>query len=423
MNLYKQQITTYTLPDGSYRTPDGKRVTSETPGAVAHKSESAKWYGTIGNKKVPLHESLEAARKLFKMKSGQHAIDKELPEEARQKKLMKDQLDRSLAEHLQDYRRCLEAENAGATHVERSIARIEALLDGCGFKTWEDLDGDKVLEYLAGQRDESPRFGVATTNHYIAAAKSFSRWLAGGRRKGNSKPRVPSDKLFSLRKLQDDGERRVDRRSLTAKQFEELLRVTRTSETTVRGLTCADRHALYVVAAYTGFRVSELASLTPASFKVAIGETPVVRLKGTSAKNKKPHDQELHPDVAKLLRGYLDGRERTAAVWPGKADAPHESWHKHAADMLRRDLEAAGIAYLDDDGQVFDFHALRGQYITNLARAGVSLQMAQKLARHSTPTLTANVYTKLQLDDRVGAVAKLPGLDSRKIAAAKIAVG
>jgi len=416
MKLYKRKIVTYTLADGSYRTPDGQRVTSKTDGAVAHESYSAKWYATIDGRKEPLAESKEAAKKLYMLKSGQAAIDDELPEEAREKRQMRDQLDRPLAEHLQAYRRCLETENAGAVHVERTVARIAALLDGCAFKTWEDLDGDKVLEYLAVQRSSAERgaakihgFGIATSNHYIAAIKSFSRWLAGGRRKGLSKKLVPSDKLYSLRKLEDDGAVRVDRRSLTEQQFDELLRGTRSSATAIRGLTGEDRHALYTVAAYTGFRASELAALSPVSFRLDARE-PLVYLKGTNTKNKKAVEQPLHPDVAELLRGYLQGKDRKAPVWPGKADAPHESWHKHAADMLRRDLEAAGIPYIDDDGKVFDFHALRGQYITSLARAGVELQMAQKLARHSTPTLTANVYTKLRLDDKVAAVAKLPGL-------------
>ncbi|MGL4422908.1 MAG: tyrosine-type recombinase/integrase, partial [Gemmataceae bacterium] len=74
-------------------------------------------------------------------------------------------------------------------------------------------------------------------------------------------------------------------------------------------------------------------------------------------------------------------------MWPGTwADA-----HR-AAEMLRGDLEAAGIAYATEgpDGPEYaDFHALRHTYITNLRANGVDLRTAQDLARHSTPTLTA----------------------------------
>ena len=39
--------------------------------------------------------------------------------------------------------------------------------------------------------------------------------------------------------------------------------------------------------------------------------------------------------------------------------------------MLRLDLEAAGIPYRDDSGQVFDFHSLRCQSATLADQAGV----------------------------------------------------
>ena len=63
-----------------------------------------------------------------------------------------------------------------------------------------------------------------------------------------------------------------------------------------------------------------------------------------------------------------------------------------------------------DDDRQFDFHALRGQFITELGRQGVSLQEAQKLARHSDPRLTANHYTHLSVHDLSRSVGKLPTL-------------
>jgi integrase len=46
-------------------------------------------------------------------------------------------------------------------------------------------------------------------------------------------------------------------------------------------------------------------------------------------------------------------------------------------------------------------------YATLLARAGVSLVQAQRLMRHSDPKLTANIYTRLRLDDGHAAVARI----------------
>ena len=49
--------------------------------------------------------------------------------------------------------------------------------------------------------------------------------------------------------------------------------------------------------------------------------------------------------------------------------------------MISGDLKLAGIPYEDENGDDFDFHALRHQFITDLARADVSLNVAKELAR------------------------------------------
>lgn len=74
--------------------------------------------------------------------------------------------------------------------------------------------------------------------------------------------------------------------------------------------------------------------------------------------------------------------------------------------MVEKDLIEAGIPVVVA-GQTYDLHSLRGQYATRLAKAGVGLAAAQKLLRHCTPTLTANVYTHLGLVDLGKEVEKL----------------
>lgn len=75
--------------------------------------------------------------------------------------------------------------------------------------------------------------------------------------------------------------------------------------------------------------------------------------------------------------------------------------------MLRADLKAAGIEPVVD-GKVIDIHALRVSFITQLSLGGVPLAVAQKLARHSDPRLTSNVYTSLGLAELQKAVESLP---------------
>jgi Phage integrase family len=183
-----------------------------------------------------------------------------------------------------------------------------------------------------------------------------------------------------------------------------LLAAARDSGQTFRGLNGPDRFHLYAAACGTGFRASGLASLTPESFDLD-ADTPTVTLAARRNKSRKLKVQPLPPDVADLLRDYLKDRPAGQPVWGG-------TWARDCkgAEMLRIDLEAAGIPYAVEgpDGPLFaDFHSLRHTYLTLGGRAGIDLRTLQELAGHSTPVLTAR-YSHRRLYDLAGAVEKLP---------------
>ena len=72
----------------------------------------------------------------------------------------------------------------------------------------------------------------------------------------------------------------------------------------------------------------------------------------------------------------------------------------------RQRLRDDFLAAVDGDGRVLDFHSWRSTYITGLVRSGASVKVTQQLARHSTPTLTLNLYGKLGVSRRTEALAK-----------------
>ena len=236
---------------------------------------------------------------------------------------------------------------------------------------------------------------ITTSNGYLRAIKGFSRWL-------NKTERIERDRLVSLSRLNEKTDRRHERRALDETELQGLLVATGKSEGTFEGLTGTDRHMLYAVAMTTGFRAKELANLSPSSFDLET-DGPTVTTKAAYSKNRREAVQPLAPDVAEALRGYLAGRPASLPVWPGE-------WFTNAAEMLRLDLEAAGMPYRDAEGHVCDFHALRHSYVSLLARSGVHPKGAQELARHSDIKLTMNVYTHTRLHDLAGAVDALPPL-------------
>jgi hypothetical protein len=135
-------------------------------------------------------------------------------------------------------------------------------------------------------------------------------------------------------------------------------------------------------------------------------DPPAAVLGAEYTKNGKTAVQPLPPDVAEALRGYLTGRSAGSPVWPG-------GWFEDAAEMLRIDLDAAGIPYAvpGPDGPLYaDFHSLRHSFVALLDRAGVSLKQAMQLARHSDPKLTMARYGRAQLHDLGAAVSAMPPL-------------
>jgi integrase len=164
------------------------------------------------------------------------------------------------------------------------------------------------------------------------------------------------------------------------------------------------RALLYETAARTGLRAAELASLIPSMFDLT-GEHPVVELPGRFTKNGRAAVQPIPADLAGRLVPLIAATPADRAVWHSRTGT-RQPWGG-AVRVLKPDLRRAGIPYRDAAGRVFDFHALRAQFGSDLARAGVSIQHAQKLMRHHSPVMTAKHYTLLDRADMAGAVEKL----------------
>ncbi len=151
----------------------------------------------------------------------------------------------------------------------------------------------------------------------------------------------------------------------------------------------------------SGFRASELASLTPERFDLS-ADPPTATVPAAYTKNGKEAIQPLPPPLAGRLAPWL-------ATLP--LGQPVFNLSDRTAEMIRVDLTAASIEYETPSG-VCDFHSLRGVYISNLVSSGASVKTCQTLARHSTPSLTIGIYAKASLHDITGAVGALPNLST-----------
>jgi len=398
-SLFKPTVATYCLigPEGlrSFRTADGTRITKDTPGAVKVERLAKVWYGKYRDahnrkKRVKLCANKEAAKEILAKlvtdaAKGRHGLGNSF--EAHHK--------RPLADHLEDFRRWLEARGNTLKQVQLKIGRIRRLLDGCKFTFIADLSASRVQEFLADLRETGRRLaaldpgkewytleelatalglkktnvcplvrrhgleavgkgrarrfpqatvlalhtrlsrgsGTQTSAYYLREAKSFCRWLVRDRR-------TPENPLAHLQGGNVKLDRRHDRRELAHAEVGRLIAAALASQQPYRGLTGVDRAILYAAALGTGFRSSELASLHPEAFELE-SDLPTVKLEAAHAKNRQEVIQPLPRGLAEPLRTFLAGKPTGRPVWPG-------TWPAKGAEMIRLDLEDARQIWLAD---------------------------------------------------------------------------
>ncbi len=289
---------------------------------------------------------------------------------------------RPLAGHLDDYRQAIIAKGGSPAYASVTRNRAGRVLDLAGFRHVSDLRASKALDALAKLRADG--LGAETINHHVRAVKGFATWLW---REG----RARENHLAHLATKSPEADRRHRRRVLSPDEAARLIQAAERGPIIMR-MTGPDRARLYSLALGTGFRASELASLTPERFDLA-GEPPTATVAACYTKNGREAVQPLPPALAGRLAPWIATLPAGRLIF---------DLTPRTAEMMRVDLRAAGIDYETPSGKA-DFHSLRGAYISNLVRSGASVKTCQVLARHSDPGLTIGIYAKASLHDIKGA--------------------
>lgn len=238
--------------------------------------------------------------------------------------------------------------------------------------TLADLTPERIrtlLTRLSQTRLKSPNHAGAgripcakTVNDYRAALHGIFAWLV-------REDRWPRNPVDAVPRVRSTGPTR-QRRALELDQLEPFF-----------ASVPPDRGLVYRVAATTGLRRAELGSLVWADVDFTLA---TVTIRARSAKNRR----DAHLPLAKTT---------LAALHAARGEARDEDKVFRTIPDIQvfyNDLKRAGIKVDTAEGRV-DFHPLRATFATSLARTGAPLVLAQRLMRHSTPTLTANVSTKL----------------------------
>lgn len=189
---------------------------------------------------------------------------------------------------------------------------------------------------------------------------------------------------------------KYERQPLTVKQFNLLTAYLLTFERYENQRsqwTAYDRLMIYWTAVNTAFRQREMRRIR--KWNLYLSERPaVIGLKARDTKNKEKGEVPIPRDLAAALKKYVAHLGDDDLVFPFPATSGS------VVDMLRRDLEGAGVPWKYPGGEVVDFHALRHTAITWwLDVVGLKPKRVQILARLKTLRLVYNYSRNLRIGD------------------------
>jgi integrase len=331
-------------------------------------------------KDIPLGSDLSVARRLAKQHAGRIAGIKsglEHPDTATWEEAER----RPISEHVEEWHKHVINKGDCAHYAGQVPDRVNRLIELSGIQRISGLSLCAIETAMAGlKRDMGRRGNKALSDrtifHYHRAIRGFSKWLWERRRtREDMLARLKAPEMVKF----------MERRALQPEEIAAVIEATRTQprRASIEG---PDRAILYATAAGTGLRIKELTSLTPENFCLN-ADPPTITCSGDYTKNGKTAVQPICPELAEMLRPWLEGKPLGEPVFVLDRD--------QIARMLRKDLKAAGVR----ESESYDFHCLRHSYITAVVKSGCSLKVAQELARHSDPKLTLKTYSHLTVHD------------------------
>ena len=298
-------------------------------------------------------------------------------------KLQRDAASKPLVEHLEDYVATLQAAQRASHYIYTTRRLVTRLCKECGWQYPKDVS----INAFEAWRGRPAGKAVKTLNEYLNSTRAFLNWM-------EHCERIQANPLRKVKKLATRGHERRKRRSYTDSELERLCAV------------AGPRLLAYLLAACAGLRRNEANTLRRSDVQLETVE-PMLVVRAENAKNRREQAIPLHPELLAELRKRMAGEANPAGlVLPEGVPIMR---------MLRRDLEAAGIAYFDETGQQADYHALRRTFATRMAKFGVGQRTRQELMRHRSASETEG-YTDashLMLREAIG---MLPPIQASPVA-------
>jgi len=262
-------------------------------------------------------------------------------------------------------------------HAAQKRRALKWWVKELGLTVLADIDLSRVE---GGARKLLETICAKTVDGKVEALRSLCVW-------GVKHGLLASNPLAGLGKLNTSA--KVPHRALTAREVAALL-----------AKAPQDRRLWYETALETGYHVSELRALKVGNLDPFM---PSLTLEADHTKDRKEARQPITRELAEKLSALCEGRPGDAPL----LDIPRrKAWLPFNADC-----EKAGIRQITDAGRA-SWHSLRKVYVNAVVRSGADLKTIMALARHSTASLSMEVYASAEperLRDAAQAAARQLG--------------
>ena len=311
-----------------------------------------------------------------------------------------------LADHFAAY--CTHCRQSGQAekHVQEKERHLKSLLHGTGVTRLSELTAETLEKHMWAMKAAGK--AARTLNFARQIAVAFMNWC-------KNTNRIEVNPLTVVARQDERQDRRRIRRPLNDDEMAALLAVAEP-----RG-----RKAWYLAAALVGLRRGDLKRLRWADVDFTAGTITIC-----DGKSRRTDIIPVHPQLAEELARRLEGHPALpqAKVFPTVVTDVTRLKDFLRAGIARREVvtDAEGkpvmigkgkrqrpttkIVTEDAEGRVVDLHAMRTTLGTNLARAGVAPQIAQRIMRHGDYRTTLKHYTVLGLVDTAKAINALPSI-------------
>jgi integrase len=287
-----------------------------------------------------------------------------------------------LGQLVNDYEADLRGRELNPKHVRDTTTRVRRMIAENNWKVLSDIRADGFVKWRA-----TLQLSPKTKKEFHLSANAFLNWLV-------QTDRLMLNPLAKVPHVETRGKQVRPCRAFTEEELQRLFAV------------AGRRRLAYQMLLYTGQRKSEVRSLMWADLHLDEAK-PYALFRESTTKDKDKRAVPLRPEIVEQLKALRPKPDEAHSL--GK---PIFWFRWPTYDILRGDLNRAGIVRVDALGRSVHFHSFRKTWQTLGVRYGINQRVAQEVLGHSDANLTAKVYTDVPALALHAEIAKLPWIEA-----------